>query len=153
MSRVHAFIVEAKRTGDWSAIVGAIPYARFINLSVSVSSGELICTMKFEDKLVGNYTIPALHGGTLGGLLESTAVFALLHAQETVVLPKIVNVTVDYLRSGRAVDTYAAANITRQGRRVASVQAFAWQEDRNRPIASANAHFLLEPPEDDAPQK
>jgi uncharacterized protein (TIGR00369 family) len=144
VSRVRDLVVEAKRTGDWSGIVGAIPYARFINLSASTSSGEMICTMKFEDKLVGNYTIPALHGGTLGGLLESTAVFALLYAQEIVVLPKIINVTVDYLRSGRAVDTYAAANITRQGRRVASVQAFAWQEDRKRPIASANTHFLIE---------
>jgi uncharacterized protein (TIGR00369 family) len=147
MSQMRELFVEAKRTADWSAVVSAIPYAKFLNLSVDVSSGELICTMRFEDKLVGNYTIPALHGGTLGGLLESTAVFALLHAQETIILPKIVNVTVDYLRSGRAVDTYAAATITRQGRRVANVQAFAWQEDRNRPIATANAHFLIEPPE------
>jgi uncharacterized protein (TIGR00369 family) len=148
MSRIRELFVEAKRTGDWGSVVAAIPYARFLNLSVDVSSGELTCTMRFEDKLVGNYTIPALHGGTLGGLLESTAVFALLHAQESIVLPKIVNVTVDYMRSGRAVDTYAAATITRQGRRVASVQAFAWQEDRRKPIASALAHFLVEPPEE-----
>lgn len=148
MSAIRAVLAEAKRTGDWQPLVDAIPYARWLGLSVETRGAELVCTMRFDPKLIGNYTIPALHGGTLGGLLESTAVFALFHAREAVVLPKIINVTVDYLRSARAVDTFATGVITRQGRRVTSVRATAWQDDRERPVAAANAHFLVEAPEE-----
>ena len=38
---------------------------------------------------------------------------------------------VDYLRSGRPVDTHARAIVTRQGRRVTNVRVEAWQEDRD----------------------
>jgi uncharacterized protein (TIGR00369 family) len=141
---VREVLAEAKKTGDWQRFVDHIPYAKWLGLGLEVQDGELVTTMRFAPMLVGNATIPALHGGTLGGLLESAAVFQLLWAHESVVLPKIINVTVDYLRSARAVDTYATGTITRQGRRVTSVRALAWQEDRSKPVAAANAHFLVE---------
>jgi len=148
MSLLRDRLSAAKANGEWNAFVEAIPYAKWLGLSCSVDGGEMISTMKFEPMLVGNSTIPALHGGTLGGLLESAAVFQLLFEAETIVLPKIINVTVDYLRSARAVDTFATGVITKQGRRVTSVRAIAWQEDRNRPVASANAHFLIDAPDE-----
>ena len=95
--------------------------------------------------LIGNAALPALHGGSLGALLESTAHFQLLWDAETVVLPKTIDITVDYLRTGRPVDSWARAIITRQGRRVANVRVEAWQEDRARPIAIAHGHFLILP--------
>ena len=63
-------------------------------------------------------------------------------------VPKIITITVDYLRSGRPVDTLARAVLTKQGRRVVNVAVEAWQDDRSRPIASANAHFLVSPREE-----
>jgi acyl-coenzyme A thioesterase PaaI-like protein len=60
-----------------------------------------------------------------------------------VVLPKTINITIDYLRSGRTVDTFARGVITRHGRRVANVRVEAWQDDPERPIAIAYAHFLI----------
>ena len=148
MTTLRERLSEAKEKGDWQSLVEAIPYARWLGLSLDLKDDELICTMKFDPMLVGNYTIPALHGGTLGGLLESAAVFQLLWDAQTLVFPKIINVTVDYLRSARAVETYATGVITKQGRRVTSVRAIAWQEDRNRPVAAANAHFLVDAPDD-----
>lgn len=143
MSLLRDCLAEAKRSGHWQPMVDAIPYAKWLGLGLELRDGEPICTMKFDAKLIGNYSIPALHGGTLGGLLESAAVFQLLWASESIVLPKVVNITVDYLRSARAVDTYATGEIFKQGRRVTTVRAIAWQEDRSRPVASANAHFLV----------
>jgi len=143
---LRPMLAHAKSSDDWQPLVDAIPYARFLGLSIRLDETKnAICTMRFDPKLVGNYTIPALHGGTLGSLLESAAVFALFCAQETASLPKIITITVDYLRSARAVDTFATASITKQGRRVTTVQATAWQEDRQKPVATANAHFLLTP--------
>ncbi len=62
-------------------------------------------------------------------------------------LPKTITFTVDYRRSGAAVDTHARAVITRQGRRVANVRVEAWQADRDKPVATAHAAFLVVAPE------
>ena len=61
-------------------------------------------------------------------------------------LPRPINVTVSYLRTGRPIDVFARARISRAGRRIAHVQADAWQEERGDPIASLTAHFLLNNP-------
>ena len=58
-------------------------------------------------------------------------------------LPKPIGLTINYLRSGRALDSYASASIVKQGRRVVAFEARAWQDDPARPIASAFGHFML----------
>jgi uncharacterized protein (TIGR00369 family) len=136
-------IAAAKASGDLGPLIEAIPYARFLGLAARVDAGELIVTMRYADHIIGNPTIPALHGGTIGALLESAAIFELLWASETIVLPKTVTITVDFLRSGAPIDTHARGVVTRHGRRVANVRVEAWQDDRSRPIATAQAHFLV----------
>lgn len=143
MSKALELIAECKTSGNWAPLAEAIPYAKFLGISIEHASEGLVCKMAFAPTLVGNPTLPALHGGTLGALLESTAIFQLMWESETVVLPKTINITVDYLHSARPVDTYARGIITKQGRRVVNVRAEAWQADRAHPIATANAHFLI----------
>jgi len=135
----------AKETRDVSALAAAIPYLRFLGISADTSSGELIGKMEYAAPLIGNASIPALHGGAIGALLESTAIMQALWESETTALPKIVTITIDYLRSGRPVDTFAKGVFTKQGRRIVNVGVEAWQEDRARPIARAQAIFLVEP--------
>ncbi len=147
MSDMVTAIRRAKDTGDFSELVAAVPYWRFLGISAELSAGEMLGKLSFSDPLIGNPVLPALHGGTIGALLESTAVFELFWQAETVVLPKTINITVAYLRSGRPQDTWAKAVITKHGRRVASVRVEAWQDDRARPIASASANFLVTPME------
>jgi uncharacterized protein (TIGR00369 family) len=139
LERIRAF-----RAGDSLGLVDYIPYARFLGFEVIDVDGEMLGRMRYADHLIGNPGIPALHGGTLGALLETAAIFEVLRQQETLVLPKTINLTVDYLRSGRPVDTLAKGVITKHGRRVVNVRAEAWQDDRARPIAIAIANFLIE---------
>jgi acyl-coenzyme A thioesterase PaaI-like protein len=54
-------------------------------------------------------------------------------------------VTVEYLRSGRPMDTYARAQVKRIGSRVANVYVEAWQETRAAPITSLHGRFLVTP--------
>ena len=138
-------IAEAKSRGEPERLAALIPYCRWMGLSIRYVAGELLGLLTYSDMLIGNAALPALHGGTLGALLESTAIFQLLWDAETVVLPKTIDITVDYLRTGRAADSWARAILTRQGRRVANVRVEAWQEDRTRPIAIAHGHFLILP--------
>lgn len=145
MTDVISAIEEAKASGDPRALVEAIPYARLLGISVEDRTEGLIGKLAYDDSLIGNAALPALHGGTIGALLESIATFQTLWESKTVSLPKIVTITVDFLRSGRPVDTFAQARITRRGKRVVNVTAEAWQEERSAPIARATAHFLIAP--------
>jgi acyl-coenzyme A thioesterase PaaI-like protein len=136
-------LAAAKKSGDFQALFDAVPYSRFLGLTARKDGDELITTMTFSQQLIGNPSLPALHGGTLGALLESSAIFELLWRAETIVLPKTITVTVDYLRSGAPQDTHAVSTVTRHGRRVANVRATAWQGDRATPVATAHAIFLV----------
>jgi len=140
---MFARIAAARASGDLDALVQAIPYARFLGLTAALEDSQVIVTMKFGGHLIGNPALPALHGGTLGALLESAAIFQLLWSSETVLIPKTTTITVDYLRSARPIDTHARGIVTRQGRRVANVRCEAWQDDPANLVAAAGAHFLI----------
>ncbi len=145
MSAFSDVVSGAKATGQLASLVDSIPYLKFLGIRIDLVAGELIGKMEYSKHLIGNANLPALHGGTIGALLESTAIVQTIWEMETARLPKIVTITVDFLRSGRPVDTFARGVITKHGRRVVNVGVEAWQEDRARPIARANAHFLVEP--------
>ncbi len=87
--------------------------------------------------------MPALHGGVVGALMELTALTQLAIASKTEKFPKTIDIGVDFLRSGRPTDTYARARVIKIGRRIANVQAEAWQAERNQPIAAMHGHFLV----------
>lgn len=150
---LKAIVAAAKSSGNFSPLIAVIPFARFIGLEV-VRDGEGILTvMRFTPHLVGNSLVQALHGGTVGALLESAAIFGLLWDGPAERTPKTINITVQYLRSAATTDTWCRAEITRQGRRVATVRASAWQESKEKPVAAAQAHFLLGSRESNPPEK
>ncbi len=143
-------LADVRKKGDVGRLAEAIPYARWMNIAPENSTGELLTRMRYSPSLIGNTFLPAIHGGTLGALLEMSAIFHLIWETEAESVPKIVNITIDYLRSAGPRDVIAAAKVTKQGRRMVNVFAEAWQDDRSRPVASASAHFLVtsadEPP-------
>ncbi len=143
MSALLALLEDARRTGDLGPLVGAIPAARFLGLSVEKKEDGLLTTLTFAPHIIGNPVLPAIHGGALGTLVESAAVFELLWAAATPRIPKTISITIEYLRSARPTTTYARGEITHHGRRVATVRVLAWQDDPSKPVVAANAHFLL----------
>lgn len=133
------------RAQDMGALIEQIPYARFLGIEVDRKGSELTTILPFKDSLVGNAALPAIHGGVIGAFLEITSVVQLLFDTSCECFPKTIDISIDYLRSGRAVPTYGRALVTRQGRRVANVRAELWQEERAKPIAAAHGHYLLTP--------
>lgn len=126
-----------------SELLDRLPYARFLGLTSDRAGDVLTVTMPFADRLIGNPMLPALHGGATAALLELTAVAQVALSYPRLRLPRPINVTVAYLRTGRPADVHARARISKAGRRVAHVLAEAWQEDEAQPIASLTAHFLV----------
>jgi uncharacterized protein (TIGR00369 family) len=122
---------------------GEIPYARLLGIALAVDQGENVFVLEPRRDNVGNLFLPALHGGAVGGFMESAAIFHLQRSLQTTTLPRVVNFSIDYLRPVALEPSYAACEIVRQGRKIANVAITVWQGDRNRPLATARSHFLL----------
>lgn len=125
------------------AFLQKVPYVRFLGMRVELAGDEMTAVLPFSQHLIGNPMLPALHGGAIGAFMELTALAQLSLAQPSQRVPKTVDITIEYLRSGRAQDTYARAILRKVGRRVANVQVEAWQDSRSQPIAGLTGHFLL----------
>jgi uncharacterized protein (TIGR00369 family) len=147
VSQLLELLRRAKQDGNYDPLLQAIPYSRWLGITYAILDGEWVTKVPFADHLVGNPALPALHGGVLGALLESTAIFQLMWASESVALPKTITLTIDYLRSAGPHDVFAQGIITKHGRRVVTVRCEAWQDDRTKPVASANVHLLVTPPD------
>lgn len=139
----------ARAAEDAQLLVAALPYANFLGMRAIYSEGDLIFHLPPRESNVGNPTLPALHGGAVGGFMEMAAVVHLLMSidHEKLVgqpgIPKLVDFSVDYIRACRLVDSYAACEIVRQGRRLANVAVRVWQQDRDVPTATARSHYVL----------
>lgn len=119
------------------------PYARFLGITALAGADGPLFLMPFSATVVGRPHF--LHGGAIAGLLEIAAVGTVMAAlaEEPGASVKPINVTVDFMRGGRERDTHAAAIISRLGNRIANVEAFAWQDDRAKPIASARMNLMI----------
>ncbi|QNM98172.1 PaaI family thioesterase [Chitinimonas koreensis] len=137
------YLHAAKESGDYAGIIDQIPYARLLGVVMKEVDGEPLFELPFVDRNIGNTHLPALHGGVIGGFLENAALLHLVWARESAEVPRTIDFSLDFLRSGRAQTLFARCDITKQGKRVANVRMTAWQDDERKPIAVARAHFLL----------
>ena len=127
---------------------GLPPYALALDMTVvDEVDGAPVIAMPFADRVQGRPGF--LHGGAISGLLEMAAVAAIhraLHAQGNDASIKQVNVTIDFMRGGLNQQTFAVGEVTRLGRTMANVEARAWQEHRDKPIAMGHMHYLVRQP-------
>lgn len=128
---------------DLQSAINAVPYACFLGITCREEADGPLFVLPYFEQNIGNVRLPALHGGVIGGFLENAAVLHLMWARETCSIPKIVDFSIDYLRSARPQALHARCEIVRQGKRVANVLISAWQENEAVPVAMARAHYLL----------
>ena len=140
---LRALVTKAHESGDYSELISSIPYAVTIGVECERFGDELIFKLPRKKSNIGNPILPAIHGGVIGGFMEISASLYLVMFQDTPKLPKIVDISLDYLRAGLDKDTFVECKLTRQGSRVANVIVTAWQKSRHEPIALARAHFLF----------
>src|SRR6056297_300665 len=134
-------VVKQRRDAALNALIQGVPYIQFLGIEFDRRGDELTAVMPFQDRLIGNPLLPALHGGATAAFLEVTAIIGLSWAMlwdriesgaldpdelakgNLPRLPKTIDFTVDYLRSGLPRDAYARAHVARSGRRYASVRS------------------------------
>lgn len=135
---------------DLNRTLASIPYTAHLGIRAELRGNEITCRLPFDQTIVGNSFGRSIHGGVIGSLLETTAILQVAFEVGSSALPKPVDITIDYLRGGRGVDTYARARIMKRGRRAINVYGTAWQTDKDRPIAAVHGHFLVQPSEQSA---
>ncbi|MGH7002912.1 MAG: PaaI family thioesterase [Alphaproteobacteria bacterium] len=145
MTSLAEMVRAARAAGDVNQFVAAIPYARFLGISAAAEGGVLTARLASSDRIIGNPALPAIHGGVVGAFLETVSILQLLWTSESIGIPKTITVTIDFLRSAGARETFTRAEVTKLGSRVANVRAYAWQSDAAKPVASANGNFLVTP--------
>lgn len=154
-------VVKQRRDAALKALVEGVPYITYLGVAFDRRGDELTAVLPFDDKLIGNPLLPAIHGGVTAAFLEITSVITLswtylwediesgaidpddMTAGSLPRLPKTIDFTVDYLRSGLPRDAYARAVVSRSGRRYASVHVEAWQDHHDKRFAQATGHFLM----------
>lgn len=130
-----------------SAILTA--YARALGIAIvdERQPGPPTLVLAFSHDLEGRPG--AWHGGAIAGLLETAGYAALrseLAARGRDPLLKPINITVQYLSTGRPQASHARGRIVRLGRRNANLAVEAWQDDPAKPIASAVMNILMVEP-------
>jgi acyl-coenzyme A thioesterase PaaI-like protein len=120
-----------------------VPYAKMLGVRPFFMGEEFTLILPYSADNIGNPTLPALHGGGIGGFMEMCAIAQLIIANPSGKYPKPIGINIDYLRRGKPVETYARAVIFKQGNRVANVRVRAWQENFDSPIATLHGHFLM----------
>lgn len=152
---------ESERDAVLQNLCQQVPYNRWLGVAFDRLGDELTARLPYKEPLIGNPFLPAIHGGVTGAFLEITALTQLawdaawsimedggesadaLFSGTFPPMPKTIDITIDYLRSGRPRETYARAHVQKAGRRVANLSVQAWQDNRDRPIAVLRGNFLM----------
>ena len=120
-----------------------IPYAKLLGVEAELRGESLLVRLPFQDSLVGNPVRRTLHGGVIGGFLETVGILAVWHATQDLSWVKTMDVTLSYLRVGKEQDTEGRAFVVRRGRRLVHVRTEAWQEEGTRFVATMSGNFLI----------
>ncbi len=126
-----------------------IPHAAAIGMTL-VSRSERACVVRvpYAEHLVGDPDTGVIHGGVITALLDNASGMAVRSGPEDEERSMAtLDLRIDYMRPAQPhQDLYADAHCYRMTSNVAFVRAIAYHDDRNDPIASSVATFMLGTP-------
>ncbi len=140
---LQASLHQAREESSPQQILDLIPYSSFIGAEAKLENDAVLYWLDRRASNIGNPSLPAIHGGVIGGFLELSAAIEILYTLDVDLIPKVVDFSLDYLRPGRYKTIYANCTVLRQGKKLVNVTATAWQDNPDTPIATARCHFLI----------
>lgn len=128
--------------------IEALPFARTLNMAVEeIGEGVAVITMPWSDNLIGDPRTGVIHGGAVSALMDTCGGAAVMSHPEAPAGTATIDLRIDYMRPatpGQRILTRAECfNVTRS---VGFVRASAWDEDAERPVATAAGAFTIERP-------
>ncbi|GAA5316025.1 MAG: PaaI family thioesterase [Candidatus Pelagadaptatus aseana] len=143
MSNLAEAAEQAREKGDVNILIDAIPYAKTLGIQAD-HSDDLVFVLMPRKSNIGNPTLPALHGGAVGGFLEMVSSLHLIMAMDVAKMPKVVDFSIDYLRPGLFKELYARCTIQKFGNKLVNIAVDCWQEEEGKSIAKARVQFLID---------
>ena len=136
----------AASAGDYAPLVALLPYAR-LPRRAHERQGERLCSvLPFRPGLVGNTSIPALHGGVTAAFMENAAILHLLVTLDQARLPKSIDFSIDYLLPrSRARTPTPIARCRAPGCAWRRSRSAAGRRDRERPDRDRARAFPADP--------
>ena len=125
-----------------------IPHAAAIGMTlVSRSESGCIVRVPYAEHLVGDPDTGVIHGGVITALLDNASGMAVRSGPDTAGEERsmaTLDLRIDYMRPAQPrQDLVAEAQCYRMTSNVAFVRAIAYHDDRNDPIASSVATFMM----------
>ncbi len=128
-----------------SQMMNASPQANAIGMeTLSIDLGEAVLRVPFKPELVGNPDTGVIAGGVVTTLLDHSCGQAAMAAMATFSSLATLDLRIDYMRPAEpGADIYCHAHCYKLTRSVAFVRAQAYDRDREDPVATAQAAFML----------
>ncbi len=124
------------------SFIDALPYSKALEMRAEeVSEGRVSISMPYDKALIGDAQTAVLHGGAISALMDSTSGTSVMTLPEGFGTATL-DLRIDYMRAaspGQRV--LASAECYHVTRTVAFVRTTAWDDDRERPIATATGAF------------
>ncbi|MEM7219540.1 MAG: PaaI family thioesterase [Pseudomonadota bacterium] len=125
----------------------ASPHASSLGLTAEkIGEGRATISIPYDERLIGDPDTGVVHGGVLTTMLDNASGIAVRYHPDSDVGAAIatLDLRIDYMRGARPGETlYAEAHCYKRTRNVAFVRGVAYETDRDDPIATSTAAFML----------
>jgi uncharacterized protein (TIGR00369 family) len=126
-------------------VLMASPHAAAVGMEmVSIDPAEAVLRVRFRPDLVGDPDTGVIAGGVVTALLDHTCGQSVMAALDSYQPIATLDLRIDYMRpAGPGLDIFCHAHCYKVTRSVAFVRAQAYDVDREDPVATAQAAFML----------
>ena len=122
-----------------------IPHSRELGMKVTeVGEGTAEITMGYDSRFVGDPKTRVIHGGAVSALMDTCCGTAVISHPEVKAATATIDLRIDYMRAATPGQTITArAECYHVTRSVAFVRATTYDEDFERPVATASGSFTV----------
>jgi uncharacterized protein (TIGR00369 family) len=126
-------------------ILAGVPHAAALQLMVvELKAGEAVCKGPYAEHLIGNPDTRVIHGGVITALLDNACGIAVGSKTRLIGRIATLDLRIDYMKAANPdEDIFAFAECYKVTKNIAFARGIAYHADRNDPIATCAAAFML----------